>query len=93
MPDALPRRPVMVPDYGRTSSSKMGSEWVFPFLTRLAPPHRKTHSDPIFAPRPAGRPFLAPSYPPDPAADAASEPSSHARTAAATASAVSPKWR
>ena len=27
----------------------MESEWVFPFLTRLAPPHRKTHSDPIFA--------------------------------------------
>ena len=26
----------------------MGSEWVFPFLTRLAPSHRKTHSDPIF---------------------------------------------
>ena len=28
----------------------MGSEWVFPFLTQLAPPHRKTHYDPIFAP-------------------------------------------
>ena len=27
----------------------MGSEWVFPFLTLLALPHRKTHSDPIFA--------------------------------------------
>ena len=32
----------------------MGSEWVFPFLTRLAPPHRKTHSDPIFASPEAG---------------------------------------
>ena len=25
-----------------------GSEWVFPFLTPLAPPSRKTHSDPFF---------------------------------------------
>ena len=32
----------------------MGSEWVFPFLTRLAPPHRKTHSDPVFTLRHAG---------------------------------------
>ena len=39
---------------------KMGSEWVFPFLTRLAPAHRKTHSDPIFPmrkPAPADRPI------------------------------------
>ena len=35
-------------DFGRYPA-KMGSEWVFPFLTRFAPPHRKTHSDPIFA--------------------------------------------
>ena len=26
----------------------MGSEWVFPFPTRLARPYRTTHSDPHF---------------------------------------------
>ena len=25
----------------------MGPEWVFPFLTRFAPPHKKTDSDPV----------------------------------------------
>ena len=31
--------------------AKKGSEWVFSFLTWLAPLHRKTHSDPFFVQR------------------------------------------
>ena len=46
----------------------MGSEWVFPFFTRLAPPHRKTHSDPIFT---AMGVTLAPSFAPGPEGTAA----------------------